>query len=292
MEIIRNVVLTGATSGLGRVVAVGLASRVARLGIVARDPVKAAALHREIDNMGLNVRFDVFIADMSSLLDVRRVGREISTRFDRLDVLINNAGLHAFSQRVTVDGLAEMMAVNYLAPWVLTDSLRDCLVSSAPARVVNVASGAARRAVGVEPTKDLTDVGAYSRRQSMGFYGQTKLMDIMFTQELGRRLSGTGVTANCCDPGFNVTGLGRELPLASALRRMLALARVGDPRQGASVIMCLATDPRFGQVTSGYFSVDDVKALECPSTGSDAAAQHALWEATRALVESVAARER
>ena len=132
---IGNVVLTGATSGLGRLAALDLASKGARLGIVARDPVKAAALHREIDAMGCDGGVDVFIADLSSLVDVQRVGREISNRFERIDVLINNAGLHAFSQRVTAEGLAEMMAVNYLAPWVLTDSLRDTLVSSAPARV-------------------------------------------------------------------------------------------------------------------------------------------------------------
>ena len=286
---IGNAVLTGATSGLGRLAALDLASKGARLGIVARDPVKAAALHREIDAMGCDGGVDVFIADMSSLVDVLRVGREISNHFERIDVLINNAGLHAFSQRVTAEGLAEMMAVNYLAPWVLTDSLWDTLVSSAPARVVNVASGAARRADGVDPTKDLTAIEPYTRRQSMRFYGRTKLMNIMFTQELGRRLSGTGVTANCCSPGFNVTDLGRELPFASALRRMLGWLHVGDPRRGASIIVHLATDPRFAKVTSGFFSVDDAKVLECPPTGSDAAAQRALWEATRALVETVVA---
>ena len=199
-------VITGATHGLGRLVALDLARRGLHLGIVARSAAKADHLRSEITEAAPGAIVDTFLADLSSLSDVRRTGTAIAAHYDHVDVLVNNAGLHAFSQRITMDGLAEMTAVNYMAPWILTNALRDRLVGSAPARVVTVASEAARHAGDVDPARDLAFTGDYSRRESATHYGRTKLMDIMFSQELARRLRGTGVTANCCDPGFNTTG--------------------------------------------------------------------------------------
>lgn len=267
------VVITGATNGLGRLVALDLAQQGARLAVVARDPGKAAALGREISA-------DVFIADLASLNDVRRVGAEIAARYDQVDVLVNNAGLHAFAQRRTEDGFAEMTAVNYLAPWLLTATLRDKLTG----RVVNVASEAARQVKTLAPKADLLATEDFSRRESFARYGRTKLMDIMFTQELSRRLAGTGVTVNCCDPGFNASGLGRELPFAGPLEKVLKALRVGDPRRGAGIITRLCTDDRFAMTTGGYFSHRDAKPLECPAPGRGEQIQKELWDATAALV--------
>ena len=119
------VVITGATNGLGRLVALDLAGRDIRLGIVARDGAKVAQLRRQIERDSPGSTVDAFLADLSSLRDVRRIGQEISARYDRIAVLINNAGVHGFSQRVTPEGFAEMTAVNYLAPWLLTNTLLD-----------------------------------------------------------------------------------------------------------------------------------------------------------------------
>lgn len=281
------VVITGATNGLGRLAALELARQGVHLGIVARNRSKVDALRREIDVAAAGTPVDAFIADLTSLRDVRRAGQEIDARYDRIDVLINNAGLHAFSQRVTPDGFAEMTAVNYLAPWVLTETLRDKLVASAPARVVTVASGAARQAGGIDPVHDVTLTAEYTRRESMVHYGRSKLMDIMFSQELGRRLAGTGVTANCCDPGFNTSGLGRELPFAGALERILKTLRIGDPRRGAGIIVRLATDPAFAETTGGFFSVKHAKPLSCPEPGRGEKVQADLWETTATLLEGV-----
>src|SRR5882757_5692389 len=253
MESQQVVVITGATNGLGRLAALDLARRGVRLGVLARSRAKVDNLCREIDAVAPDAHVDAFIADLTSLRDVRRAGEEIAAHYQRIDVLINNAGLHAFSQRVTKDGFAEMTAVNYLAPWVLTTTLLDKLVASAPARVVNVASEASRHAGSVDPARDITATADYTRRESSALYGRTKLMDIMFTQELGRRLVGTGVTVNCCDPGFNTSGLGRELPLAGVLERILRTLGVGDPRRGAGIIVRLATDTAFAVTTGGYF---------------------------------------
>src|SRR5258707_12682833 len=115
-------VITGATNGLGRLAALDLARGGVHLGLVARSEHKAEALRREIEHVAPGTPVDVFLADLSLLADVRRAAEEIAAHYPRIDVLINNAGLHAFSQRVTSEGFAEMTAVNYLAPWVLTDA--------------------------------------------------------------------------------------------------------------------------------------------------------------------------
>jgi NAD(P)-dependent dehydrogenase (short-subunit alcohol dehydrogenase family) len=280
-------IITGATNGLGRIAALELARWGAHLGVVARGQAKVDELRREIELVAPGTPVDAFIADLTSLRDVRRAGKEIDARYERIDVLINNAGVHAFSQRITPDGFAEMVAVNYLAPWVLTNTLRDKLVASAPARVVTVASEGARRAGRIDPLPDLTATAAYTRREAMTLYFRSKLMDIMFTQELGRRLADTGVTANCCDPGFNVSGLGRDLPFAGVLERLLRALRIGDPRRGAGIIVRLATDPAFAETTSGYFSVKEAAPLACPEPGRSRRIQAELWVTTATLLDGV-----
>jgi NAD(P)-dependent dehydrogenase (short-subunit alcohol dehydrogenase family) len=286
------VVITGATSGLGRLAALELARWGAHLGIVARSQTKVDALRQELDEVAPRTPVDAFIADLTSLRDVRRAGKEIDAHYGRIDVLINNAGVHAFSQRITPDGFAEMVAVNYLAPWVLTNTLLDKLVASAPARVVTVASEGARWAGGIDPAEDLTGTADYTKREAMTLYFRSKLMDVMFTQELGRRLAGTGVTATCCDPGFNTTGLGRELPLAGMLERVLHAMRIGDPRRGAGIIVRLATDPAFADATGGYYSAKDAKPLTCPEPGRSTRIQADLWNATANLLDGVVFSER
>ncbi|MFF5537176.1 SDR family NAD(P)-dependent oxidoreductase [Streptomyces cinerochromogenes] len=282
-------VITGATSGLGRIAALDLARRGYRLGIVARSAERAEALLGELEQVAGGARADVFLADLGLVAQARRAGQEIAARYARLDVLVNNAGLHAFAQRVTAEGLAEMTAVNYLGPFALTQALTDTLLASGPARIVNVASEASRRAGHVAPGADLRHTAPYTRRESMALYGRTKLMTIMWTQELARRLDATKVTVNCCDPGFNATGLGRDLPGAAALRRVLNVLKVGDPRRGAGIIVRLATDPAFAHITGGYFSVRDARPLRCPEPGRGEAVQRELWTETESLLAGTAA---
>lgn len=283
------IVITGATNGVGRLVALDLARRGARLGVIARDRGKLGDLRAEIDHVAAGTPVEGFLADLSSPREVHQAGKDIAARYENVDVLINNAGLHAFSQRITPDGFSEMTAVNYLAPWVLTTALRSALVRSAPARVVTVASEAARHAPDIDPAIDIADVNPFDRRRSMALYGRSKLMDIMFSQELARRLNGTGVTANCCDPGFNTSGLGRELPFAGALEKVLTVLRVGDPRRGAAIITRLAIDPAFATTTGGYFSVKNAAPLMCPVQGRDENIQKALWDVTATLVGDLSA---
>jgi NAD(P)-dependent dehydrogenase (short-subunit alcohol dehydrogenase family) len=278
------VVITGATSGLGRITALEMARRGYRIGAVARSRPKAEALLSELRSASADVQADIFFADLGLASQARRVGEEIAGHYPRLDVLVNNAGLHAFSQRTTAEGLADMTAVNYLGPFVLTETLTNLLLASGPARIVNVASEAAQQARTISPGPDLRRTDPYGRRESMALYGRTKLMTVMWTQELARHLDAAKVTVNCCDPGFNATGLGRDLPGSALLQRALNLLGVGDPRKGARIIVRLATDPAFANKSGGYFSVRDAKPLQCPEPGRSERVQRELWAETVALL--------
>jgi len=275
-----TVVLTGATSGIGRCTAILLAQQGANLVLTARSQAKADATAAAIEAAAPGRRVDVHFGDFSNLASVAALGREIVSCHSRIDALINNAGIHAFKSRITEDGYAEMVAVNYLAPWLLTNILRETLIRSAPSRIVTVASEASRQATGFDARAALIDKRPFSTRGSSTIYGQTKLMNIMFSVELARRLRETGVTANCLCPGFNVTGLGRELWFAAPLERLLTWLKIGNPERGASIIVRLASDPAFAGVTGGYFSVTDARPLVPVSPGADPEARQALWQAT------------
>jgi NAD(P)-dependent dehydrogenase (short-subunit alcohol dehydrogenase family) len=275
-----TIVITGATSGIGRCAAIALARQGAHLVLTARSQAKANATRSMIEAAAPDARVDVYYGDFANLASVAALGREIVAHHARIDALINNAGLHAFRLRATADGYSEMVAVNYLAPWLLTNILREAVVRSAPSRIVTVASEASRRGVGFDPLAALIDKRPFTARGSSAIYGQTKLMNIMFSQELSRQLTGTGVTVNCLCPGFNVTGLGRELWFAAPLERLLTRLKIGNPERGASIIVRLASDPAFAEVTGGYFSVKDARPLVPVTPGADQQAQQALWRAT------------
>src|SRR6202011_2695383 len=275
-----TIVVTGATSGIGRCSAIALARQGANLVLTARSQARADATLAMIEAAAPGTRVHVHYGDFADLASVAALGREIVARHTRIDALINNAGIHAFKPRVTADGYSEMVAVNYLAPWLLTNILLETVVRSAPSRIVTVASEASRQGAGFDPLAALIDNHPFSARGSSAIYGRTKLMNIMFSMELARGLSGTGVAVNCLCPGFNVTGLGRELWFAAPLERLLTWLKIGNPERGADIIVRLTSDPAFAEVTGGYFSVKNTRPLVPVAPGDDRQAQQALWQAT------------
>ena len=279
-----TIVITGATSGLGRLAALELARRGARLVITARSHERAVATRADIEAAAPGTEVDVFLVDLTRTADVRRTGKEIALRYDHIDVLINNAGVHAFEQRITPDGYPEMVAVNYFAPWLLTRELLPSLARTPDARIVNVASEASRRHGILSLPGDLTDTAPFSARGSSLPYGKSKLLDIMFTLELARRIADTSITANCLDPGFNVTGLGRELGFAAPLERLLSRLHIGDPARGAGLIVRLATDLGFAGKSGGYYTVRNTRRLIPVHPGGDAGWQARLWTDTERLL--------
>lgn len=278
-------VITGATSGLGELVAVQLAECGYDLILTARSQERAAATRKRIYEHAPSAQVDVFYGDLSVMRDVTRIGTEIVNTHPRIDVLLNNAGIHAFEPRTTSEGLPEMMAVNYLAPWLLTHLLRPSLQKASTARVINVASEASRRHGVLTLPDDLTDTTPFTARGSSAIYGKTKLLNIMFTAELARQWAGTGISINALNPGFNVTGLGRELKYAGIIERILKFLQLGDPRKGASIITRLIMNPEFAEVTGGYFNVGTGKSIKPVAPGGVVDLQKKLWKATQELLK-------
>ncbi len=277
-------VITGATSGLGQLTAIELAKGGAQLVLTARNKSRAESTGNMIKKLVPNAKADFFYGDLSLMEDVKRIGNEIKAAYPQIDILVNNAGLHGFEQRITKEGFPEMIAVNYLAPWLLTHSLLDSLTASRNARIVNVASEASRNHGELKLPEDLTDTSEFTARGSSELYGKTKLLDIMYTAEMGRRLTGTGVTVNALNPGFNVTGLGRELGFSSVLARILKVLHIGNPRKGADIIIRLAADAQYEGVTGGYFNVGTGKSIVPVYPGGDIRMQQQLWEDTKNIL--------
>ena len=277
-------VITGATSGLGQLAAIELAKRGMHLVLTARNEERAQATKIMLKDRVADTEVEFFFGDLSLMKDVRRVGKEIKEAYPQIDILVNNAGLHGFEQRTTSEGFPEMIAVNYLAPWLLTHILLPSFIESGNARVVNVASEASRNHGELKLPEDLTDTSAFTARGSSAIYGKTKLLNIMFSQELARRLNGTGVTVNALNPGFNVTGLGRELGFSSILAKILTFLHIGNPQRGADIIIRLAIDPQYQGVTGGYFQVGSGKPIVPIYPGGDIHMQKQLWNDTEKLL--------
>ena len=272
----RTVLVTGGTGGIGLATAAGLAGLGARVGIVGRDAGRAEAAAEQLRGDGAEV--DVFVADMSSQREVRRLADEVLAAYPRLDVLVNNVGGYWATRHTTVDGLEHTFAVNHLAPFLLTNLLLDRLRASAPARVVTVSSGA--QAMGSIDMDDLQGGRDYSGQRA---YNQSKLANVMFTYELARRLQGSGVTANAVHPGVVRTNFGRE-DSTGWMRLMLPVIRpfMKSPERGAATSVHLASSPEVERVTGRYFA--NLKPRTSSTASQDLTAAARLWDVSAELV--------
>lgn len=274
----KTVLITGGTAGIGRAAAIGLASMGARVGITGRDRARAedaaAAIARESGNRAV----DVFVADMSSQAEVRRLADEVLATYPRLEVLLNNVGGFWAHRHVTADGLEHTFALNHLAPFLLTNLLLERLIASAPARVVTVSSGA--QSMGRIDFDDLMGAGKYSGQRA---YNQSKLANVMFTYELARRLEGTGVTATALHPGVTNTGFGAE-DTARGWGPLIAVMRpfMKKPEQGAETPVYLASSPEAEGLTGQFFASRAPKESSRASYDTETAAR--LWQVSAELV--------
>lgn len=281
------IVITGATSGLGQLVAIEMAKRGAHLVLTARSESRAEATQKMIKESVPAAEINFFYGDLSLMKDVSRLGQEISDAYPKIDVLLNNAGLHAFEQRITSEGISEMMAVNYFAPWILTHTLQLSLKAAGSARIINVASEASRNHGELKLPEDLINTSDFSARGSSEIYGKTKLLNIMFTAELARQFKGTGVIVHALNPGFNVTGLGRELWFAPILERVLKFLHIGNPRKGADIIIRLMIDPKYQETTGGYFNVGTGNPIVPVHPGGYKEMENKLWNDTRLVIHQI-----
>jgi len=270
------VVITGATSGIGEVAAKRLAGMGARIVLVARDKTRGKIALTRLRSGGAGSSHSVHYGDLSRISEMKRLAVEIAAAEPRIDVLINNAGAMFSTRRTTEDNLELTFATNHMAYFVLTQGLRERLLASSPARIVNTASDAHKGRV-----LDFEDLQSTKGFSALDVYGRSKLCNILFTRELSRRWAGTGVTANCLHPGFVATRFGDDsggfLSRAVRMAKLFAIS----PEKGAETIVYLASSPDVARVSGEYFYLCR-PAMPTAGARDDSAAAR-LWLETAKL---------
>ncbi len=270
--------VTGATSGIGKETARVLARLNYHVVIGARSEDKAKRVVDELMRDTGNKNIEYIIADLSLMREVRKMAEEFKKRHDKLHLLINNAGAYFAKRKVTDEGNELTLALNHLAPFLLTNLLLDLLKKSAPARVVTVSSAAHDMVKDL----DLDDIQSEKKYRGFQVYGKTKLMNILFTKELAKRLKGTGVTANCLHPGFVRTGFGKNNSILHKIGMWLLSPFAISPKKSAEGVVYVATSPEIENISGEYFHNKKIKRPSRLALREDLAKR--LWEISEKLV--------
>jgi NAD(P)-dependent dehydrogenase (short-subunit alcohol dehydrogenase family) len=289
-----TMLVTGGNTGIGLETVVGLARTGAHVVFTARTTSKGEAALREIADRSGNTRVEVMQLDLASFVSIREFAREFLDRHDRLDVLVNNAGLAPAGHRwETAEGFEAAFGVNHLGHFLLTSLLLDRIIASAPARIVVVSSGAHA----VAPNGLCFDDLQHEREfHSMRVYGESKLANIYFARELATRLAGTGVTVNALNPGYVATELGKIRPedeavairppapatTAPANNLTANLPAPMSPEDGAKTTLLLALAPELADVSGAYFS--ECRRVPLGPVASDDDAARRLWQISNELI--------
>ena len=263
----RVCVVTGATAGIGEAAATELARRGATVVLVARSPERAERTRGAIVRAAGHERVQVVLADLGVQAQVRAAAARILELHPAVHVLVNNAGAYTRERRETADGIEMQLAVNHLAPFLLTSLLLDRLRSSAPARVVTVSSGAHNGAA-----LRLDDLQMRERYSGLRQYANTKLMNVLMTRELARRVPPAQVTANALHPGV----VGTELLFGGWAPLRLLKPFMRTPEKGARTTVWLASSPDVAAVSGGYFR--DERPARTSAASQDAETARRLWE--------------
>lgn len=278
----KTVLVTGASSGIGLEAAVEMARMGAEVVLVAREGPKSARALADIRSRSKSSAVSLLTCDLASLRAVRALAGEVRARHRRLNVLVNNAGTVSPDRRLTPDGLEQTFAVNHLAHFVLTNLLIDLVRASAPSRIVHVSS-AANRSGDMDFSNLQYERGGYSLLKA---YSRSKLANVLFSNELARRLSGTGVTSNALHPGAVATNIWSHSswyfrPVVTAMKIFML-----SPARGAEHITFLATSPEVEGQTGGYY--ENNKRVPPSPLALDQALARQLWETSEALVSEKA----
>jgi retinol dehydrogenase-12 len=268
------VLVTGANSGIGYETTKGLVALGALVVMVCRDDGKCHSAREAIEEAVPGATLETMRCDLSRQADIRRFAAEFKSGHDRLDVLFNNAGCVVGGRRVTEDGMEWQLAVNHLAPFLLTHLLMDLLLASAPSQVVMATSG-----THVRGRVDLDDLQAERGYRPMRRYASTKLMNVLFTRSLARRLEGTGVRANCLSPGFVDTGLSRDYgPVMRWLVKRMTLPQ----EEGGKTPVWVISSTELGDISGAYFR--KMARKEVSKRAMDDGLAEALWAESERLV--------
>jgi retinol dehydrogenase-13 len=271
--------VTGANSGLGKAVATALAKGGARVFMLCRDAGRGAEARAEIVSAAGHDRVELLVCDLASQAAIRAAADEVHRRTDVLHLLVNNAGTAFTERRLTEDGVERALAVNHLAPFLLTGLLLDLLRAGAPARVVNVGTK-------IDTAMDFTDLN-WERRpyRMMAAYGESKLGNLHFTRELARRLADSGITVNCVFPGVFLSNLGGTDGAQSPALKLFARAfgwALPKPERAAERVLHLLLAEEVAGLSGGYFG--DRKQIKVPAQVDDRAANAELWRISERLV--------
>ncbi len=267
------VLVTGATNGIGLVTARSLAAMGAAVVVSGRDPQRTSASVQSIRSQTGSDQVDGLVADLSSQSQVRKMAQDFSARYDRLDVLVNNAGAIIMKREESVDGIEMTFAVNHLNYFLLTHLLLDMLKAAPAARIVNVSSEAHRGA-----RLNFDDLENKLGYTSWKAYGQSKLANIYFTYQLSASLENSELTANVLHPGFVATNFGRSNGgIFSPLFKLFQLGAI-TPEEGAQTSIFLASSPEVEGVTGKYFVKS--KAVKSSAVSYDQSAARKLWDAS------------
>ncbi len=271
------ILITGANSGIGKATATALAEMGAHVVMMSRDEEKGEEARQEVIRISRNNQVDMLQCDLASLEQIRRFAAEFTARYNRLDVLINNAGIYTEKRMETVDRFEYQIGVNHLGHFLLTRLLLDVLKKSSPSRIINVASAAH-----FGGKMDFDDLQATRKYSGWKAYAQAKLANILFTYELAHRLAGTGVTANCLHPGFvnSRFAYNREKNKANWMMTLMKPFTI-EPAVGAETSVYLAASPEVEGVTGKYFAKRKEKASSKASY--DLVSAEKLWNISEAL---------
>lgn len=277
----KTILITGATSGIGLEASVAVARMGARMVMVGRDPNKTAQRVAEVKSRSGSSSVDSLLCDLASQKQVRNLAREVIEKYERLDVLVNNAGTVFMNRTLTEDGIEATFAVNYLSAFLLTNLLLDRLIRSAPSRIVNVSSDGH-----YSGSMDFSDLG-FSRgmwtRNIFPAYARSKLALVLFTRELARRLQGTGVTVNAVHPGAVATNIWNRAPLFTRpLFAILKRVAMISPEHGGATIVYLAASPEVESTSGEYFEKN--RARQPSRLAQDDTLATRLWAESTKLV--------
>ena len=271
----RVCMVTGANSGIGKVITGALAKSGATVIMVCRDQKKGELARDEISGTKENQLVDLMISDFSSLDSVRKLVSEFTNKYDKLHLLVNNAGLIIGKRVITPDKLETTFQVNYLSHFLLTNLLLDTLKASAPSRIVNVSSTAHYRG-----HIDFADLQGEMHYSAMKSYSQSKLAQVLFTHELAERTKGSGVTVNSVHPGAVRTNWGDEAGLLGIGIR-IARPFMISPSMGARTPLYVATSPDVEVITGEYFSKS--KITKSSRESHDETISEKLWDISMKL---------
>lgn len=271
-------IVTGANAGIGKETALGLAEKGATVVMVARSRERGEAARGEIQAESGNENVDLMLADLSVQEEIYELAQAFHNKYDRLDVLVNNAGAFFMNRQESADGLEMTFALNHMGYFILTNLLLDMLKAGAPARIVNVSSGAHHGA-----SIDFDDLQHEESYSGFDVYGESKLMNILFTYELARRLEETGVTVNCLHPGFVGSNFAKNNGLLARIAMTVLHLFARSSEKGAETPIYLASSPEVEDVSGKYFMDKEPKRSSRASYNEDTARR--LWEVSESLTQ-------